>query len=202
MLAVLNNLSSAASRGRAFTFHMAAENNNQRWAKLMCLAQSGNEKAYEELLTELAPVIERSLLQKFGRFPFLEDCVQESLLAIHQARHTYNPGRPFQPWMNALVKHKTIDFFRSQKRHHHTDAELEADNIARTTEFDMDDYLSGAELLALLDKPNREALVYTKFMGFSIEDTAAKLETTPAAIKQRVKRAIAKTSRLLALSLD
>ena len=208
MLAFFNTLfntqSSVTSGGRAFTVHMATEDNNQHWSQLMKLAQSGDEGAYAQLLNEIAPVIERSLQKQFGRFALIEDCVQEVLLAIHQARHTYSPHRPFKPWMNALAKHKTIDFFRSQNRHKHTVSnDLETiDEIAETTEFNVDDYLSGAKLLASLEKPNRDALVYTKLMGFSIEDTAIKLETTPAAVKQRVKRAIAKTSRLLALSLD
>ena len=36
-------------------------------------------------------------------------------MAIHLARHTYDPSRPFRPWMFAIVRHKTIDILRKQR---------------------------------------------------------------------------------------
>lgn len=178
---------------------------NERWAHLMRMAQSGDENAYASLLTELAAYITRFLRRQFGSFAFVDDCVQEVLLAVHTAKHTYHPEKPFKPWLHALIKFKTIDLIRKNQRHQQgvdIDSDWEEKSIENRTERDIEDYLSGAQLISQLDKPNRDALIYTKLIGLSVEDTATKLNTSPSAIKQRVKRAIAKTSRIMAASLQ
>ncbi len=180
-------------------------NNDQRWSQLMQKAQQGDEVAYASLLTELSQVIAKTLHYQFGSFSFIDDCVQESLIAIHEARNTYQPNRPFRPWMNALVRYKTIDLIRKQNRYQEVSGidpdSTSLENCLRQSTAALDDRLAGAALLAALEKPNRDALIYTKFVGLSIEESAIKLNITPAAVKQRVKRAIAKTNRLLAESL-
>ena len=86
-----------------------------RWSVLMVSAQSGNESDYRQLLEELTRVIHNFLRSRFGPHDVIEDCVQEVLISIHHARHTYNPKRPFRAWLFAIVRNKAIDFLR-QKR--------------------------------------------------------------------------------------
>src|SRR5210317_914665 len=81
----------------------------------MTSAQGGGEDDYRQLLTELTHVIKYYLLSRIGQQHFVEDCVQESLIAIHQARHSYDPRRRFRPWLFAIVRHKTIDTLRRQR---------------------------------------------------------------------------------------
>ena len=59
-------------------------------------------------------MIKAYLLSRFGPLEILDDCVQESLIAIHNARHTYDPNRPIRPWLYTIVRHKTIDMLRRQ----------------------------------------------------------------------------------------
>ena len=70
-----------------------------KWAELMCQAQQGDEKAYSLLLRDLSSALQKKLRRQFGYASFIDDCVQESLLAVHAARHTYQPHRPFKPWL-------------------------------------------------------------------------------------------------------
>ena len=44
----------------------------------------------------------------------LEDCVQESLAAVHKARDTYETARLFRPWLFAIVRYKTFDILRKR----------------------------------------------------------------------------------------
>ena len=181
------------------------QSENERWAQLMRMAQNGDEIAYASLLNELADYITRVLRRQFGSFAFIDDCAQEVLLALHTAKHTYHPNKPFKPWLHALIKFKTIDLIRKNHRHQQgvdIDSDWEEKSIDDRAERSIEDYISGAQLISQLDKPNREALIYTKLIGLSVEDTAAKLNTSPSAIKQRVKRAIARTSRIMAASLQ
>ena len=46
-----------------------------------------------------------------------EDLLQEVLMSVHAARATYDPARPFIPWLKAIVVNRVIDFVRRQKRH-------------------------------------------------------------------------------------
>ena len=91
------------------------ESDEQCWSRLMVHAQAGNESDYQQLLTELTDVIYNFLRSRFGNHHFIEDCVQETLIAIHQARHTYDRHRPFRPWLFAIVRHKAIDTLRKQR---------------------------------------------------------------------------------------
>ncbi len=63
----------------------------RRWSEYMAAAHRGDSRLYERLLGELASVIAAYVRSRFGTLFFTEDCVQECLIAIHNARHTYDP---------------------------------------------------------------------------------------------------------------
>ncbi|MFZ8528631.1 sigma factor, partial [Staphylococcus aureus] len=46
----------------------------------------------------------------------VDDAVQDTLIAIHEKRHTYDPERPFKPWLMAVARYKWIDRLRSMSR--------------------------------------------------------------------------------------
>lgn len=83
-----------------------------RWSALMVSAQAGKEEQYRLLLGELAEVVARYLQSRLGDRDFIDDCVQDVLIAVHQARHTYDSRRKFRPWLFAIVRHKAIDSLR------------------------------------------------------------------------------------------
>lgn len=94
------------------------ENGEDRLGGLMCAAQGGDRDAYRALLREIAPMVRRIV---HGRFPFLareeaEDLVQDILLAIHSVRATYDPARPFLPWLVAIARHRAADMARRYAR--------------------------------------------------------------------------------------
>ena len=176
------------------------ERDEHRWASLMESAQSGNESDYRQLLTELANVIERFLGSRFGNHHFIEDCVQEALIAVHQARHTYDPKRPFRPWLFAIVRNKTIDFLRQQrtrdKAAEHFQRDQEVLGQPGRQSFSRGE-MSEGRLLELLPEQHKEVLILTKIIGFSIAETAVKLEISESAVKVRVHRAVRKLKKLL-----
>ena len=171
-----------------------------RWSALMVSAQAGNEADYRQLLLELADAIHRFLRSRFGSHEFIEDCVQESLIAVHQARHTYDPRRPFRPWLFAIVRNKAIDFFRRQstrtKAHDHYQTEQEVLSQPGRSRFAPGE-ISESGILDRLSEPHREVLVLTKIVGFSIAETAGKLGISESAVKVRVHRAVRKLRRLM-----
>jgi len=176
------------------------ESDEQRWSTLMASAQAGNASDYRQLLEELAQVIQNFLRSRFGDYHFIEDCVQESLIAIHQARHTYDPRRPFRAWLFAIVRNKAIDFFRQQRTrakaydHYHREQEILSQPVSHNVS---QSEISAGRLLESLSAQHREVLVLTKVIGFSIAETAQKLGVSEGAVKVRVHRAVKKLQQLL-----
>ena len=176
------------------------ESDEQRWSALMVSAQSGNESDYRQLLEELADVVRRFLRSRFGSRPIIEDCVQEALIAIHQARHTYNPKRPFRPWLFAIVRNRTIDTLRKQKRRdrvaekYRSEQEVLARPVGQVVE---PHEMAVGPLFRSLSDQHREVLVMTKIIGFSIAETADRLGISKSAVKVRVHRAVGKLRKLM-----
>jgi DNA-directed RNA polymerase specialized sigma24 family protein len=75
------------------------------WGALMAEAQAGNPMAYRQLLGELAQWLERFYLDRLPR-EMVGDGISETLRLIHEMRHTYDPGRPFGPWLTAIAQHQ------------------------------------------------------------------------------------------------
>ena len=85
-----------------------AQQQEQQWAAWMRAAQAGDARAYEQLLRAIAPFL-RSLARRYCRDPDRrEDVVQEVLLTVHRVRHTWDPGRPFSPWLAAIAARRAI----------------------------------------------------------------------------------------------
>lgn len=85
---------------------------------LMQAAQDGDAKAYEALLKEIAPIARRMVQRKWGflQKADIEDIVQDILLSVHSARATYDPARPFNPWLMGISHHRLVDSARRYKR--------------------------------------------------------------------------------------
>jgi RNA polymerase sigma-70 factor (ECF subfamily) len=170
-----------------------------RWATLMASAQKGCEPDYRQLLIELSKAIKYYLLSRIGPQHFIEDCVQESLIAIHQARHSYDPRRHFRPWLFAIVRHKAIDTLRRQRSQQHLAQRQEDMQLVEQpgSTADMDGRIMQGKLMARLSPEQREALTLTKIIGLSNAEAAARLSISEGAVKVRVHRAIGSLTRLM-----
>lgn len=166
-----------------------------RWSALMVNAQAGNQSDYRQLLKELTTVIQKFLRSRFGQHDFVEDCVQEALIAVHQARHTYDPKRPFRPWLFAIVRNRTIDTLRLQrtwqKAVDHFKREQETLRQPGHQSLSQPE-ISEGRLLESLSAEHKEVVVLTKIIGFSVAETANRLGVSEGAVKVRVHRAMRK----------
>ena len=175
------------------------EEDERRWCDLMARAQKGDRRAYEELLTELAGVIEAYLRLRFGAIDMLEDCVQECLIAIHKAHHTYNPERKFRPWMFTLVRHRMIDLLRERSCRIQATEELNENNLDLTDPEHIQRLIDGVQVLESLKPDYREAVVLTKYAGMTTLEAAKWLGISETAIKARLRRGLGAIHRHLEL---
>lgn len=168
------------------------DEDERRWAALMIRAQAGDREPYEQLLSELGNVIEAYVRSRFGALDSLEDCVQESLLALHRGRHTWDPRKPFRPWMFTIVRHRCIDVLRRIPAEPAAGVEqLSAVNT------DVSSQLDSATLLRRLAPREREAVQLTKLYGYSMAEAGRRCGVTEGAMKVRVHRALRTLKKIL-----
>ena len=81
-------------------------------SELMLRAQRGDAEAYTELLELSSEMISSYLSRRINDKSAVEDVVQDVLLSIHRARHTFQVSQPFEPWLYAITKRRFIDYLR------------------------------------------------------------------------------------------
>jgi RNA polymerase sigma-70 factor (ECF subfamily) len=163
-----------------------------RWREWMTSAQRGDALAYERLLEDLLPFVRGVVRARIGDDPGAEDVVQEVLLSIHTARHTFQAGRELEPWVRAIARNATIDALRRRVRQRARDAGAEVDALADEREP------ANAEAAPLpreleralerLPQVQREAVMLLKVKGLSVAEAARRARTTPGALKLRAHR--------------
>ncbi|MCZ6770574.1 MAG: sigma-70 family RNA polymerase sigma factor [Proteobacteria bacterium] len=161
-----------------------------RWSRMMVASNQGDRQAYHQLLTEVAVVIESYLRLRFGAINVLEDCVQECLLALHNARNTYDPKRAFRPWMFTIVRHKTIDILRKTKRQVQIDGIFADEQSGVTDPGHLMRLIDGVRVLNMLSPDHREAVALTKYAGYTVPEAATWLGISESAVKARLHRGL------------
>src|SRR5580658_9924466 len=86
------------------------------WSRMMKAAIAGDEGVYRGLLEDIGRSVRAMARAAFTRARVgdadIEDAVQETLLAIHLKRHTWDPGQKLAPWVHAIARHKIVDTLR------------------------------------------------------------------------------------------
>ncbi len=160
----------------------------RRRARWMALAQHGDGSAYRALLDDLGPQLTRFLRRRLRDREDLADAYQDTFLALHRARHTYRPLHPIEPWLFAIARNVAADYGRRWQRRNRyeilTDTTPEqAAEPTREVGLELDTALRG------LPNHQREAIQLLKVQGLSIREAAARIGTTPGAVKLRAHRA-------------
>jgi RNA polymerase sigma-70 factor (ECF subfamily) len=170
--------------------------NEGRWSQLMASAQDGDRAAYGGLLREIVPFIAAIAAREHRSQDRIEDVVQDVLLTVHRVRHTYDPSRPFKPWLAAISQRRSIDLLRRRTRR----AALEtSDDKAYETFADpqanraMEVYASTDglnEAIAGLPQQQKEAVELLKLRELSLQEASRVSGKSVASLKVSAHRAI------------
>jgi RNA polymerase sigma-70 factor (ECF subfamily) len=165
----------------------------------MARAQDGDANAYRRLLEGVTPYL-RAHAARCHRNPAdVEDAVQDILLTLHAVRRTYDPARPFGPWLTAIARRRLIDRLRRQGRRRAFETEFEpvhetfADRPAN-----LEDMVKIHEIAAALDRlpsGQRQAVRLTKIEGLSLKEASAASGMSVAALKIATHRAVLRLRR-------
>ncbi len=187
------------ARGSAASRHAALDS-------LMRAAQQGDGRAYHLLLQEVATRMRRLIM---ARAPWLgqadiEDIVQDVLLSLHLARATWDPARPFMPWISAIARNRLTDHARRYKRKQAFDqaaadlAEVFSTTPGQSHADGVVDLMSVRSAMADLSEGERRAFELVRMKDLSPTEAAHQSNTTAGAIKVAVHRA----SRKLRLAIN
>ena len=162
-----------------------------RWGEWMASAQAGDGAAYERLLEALLPAA-RGFVRSRLRDPVsTEDVVQNVLLSLHRARHTYRPERPFGPWWRAIARNAVIDFVRQHRRRAGRELPLDGpEPVDPRTAEPRPEPLSPEMRAALeaLPRGQRQAVELLHVHGLSVREAAERVGISPGALKVRAHR--------------
>jgi RNA polymerase sigma-70 factor (ECF subfamily) len=170
------------------------------WSKKMALAQAGNRREYRELLLEIEPYI-RAIARRCCRHPAdAEDAVQDVLLTVHAIRHTYDPTRPFAPWLTAVANRRIVDHLRRQTRRVAREIELTSEHETFSEPAANRDEMAERALLEAIERlppDQRDALRMLKLNEMSLKEASKSSGRSVAALKVATHRAIGHLRRLL-----
>ena len=163
-------------------------------------AQSGDDAAYRQCLGWLATRLRGYLKRRLSGLPDeVEDLVQETLLALHLQRGTYDPALPVSAWALAIARHKLVDLWRRRGRRDHLhDAIDYVDEQLLAAE--PDDGGARRDLDVLFDAlppAQQQAIRLTKLEGLSVAEAAAHTGASESAIKVQVHRGLKRLAALV-----
>ncbi len=164
----------------------------ERWATALLAARAGDAGAYGRLLAEIATALRgfaATALRHTGLEAHdVEDVVQETLIAVHAKRHTWDPGRPFTPWLRAIARHKAIDIVRRRGSR----AELPLDDFAETLWVPAAEPAVPVErFVAALPPRQREVVTSLALDGNSVAETARRFNLSRGAVYVALHRGLA-----------
>jgi RNA polymerase sigma factor (sigma-70 family) len=170
---------------------------DQAWSQLMRAAQAGDRNAYSRLLREVTPFVRSLLRRHCSHAQDVEEMVQDTLLTLHRVRQTYDPGRPFSPWLAAIAARRGIDALRRRSRvaRFEISTEFEAYETFADPAANREIESLGApeELEAMLQRlPPRQrvALEALKLKEMSLKEAAAVSGQSVGALKVNTHRAL------------
>jgi RNA polymerase sigma-70 factor, ECF subfamily len=175
-------------------------------AALMRLAQTGDQVAYASLLVLLTSIARQFARRRLGGVVWVDDVVQETLLALHGARQTYDPRRPFAPWFYAIASSRLIDVLRRERRV--TSREIAGDQLpeeAGPADGSLRQEIDAEAIQAAVRSlPDRQRVVIEglKFQDQSVREVAGRLNMSESAVKVTAHRGYRTLKRLLGVGRE
>ena len=161
-----------------------------RLKMLMVQGLEGDTRAHHQLLSVLAPLLRAYFARRVTHgLCDIEDIVQDTLIAIHTRRISYDRAQPLTPWVYAIARHKMIDQFRRMK----VTVPIEDVETQLIAPDATDDGLAAMDIERLLGTlPEKQARVIrdTKLRGLSITEAAQGSGLSEADVKVSVHRGL------------
>jgi RNA polymerase sigma-70 factor, ECF subfamily len=167
------------------------ENVEERLKSLMLQSLDGDEEAYRRLLRESGERLRAYFSRRLSDPSMADDLVQETLIAIHTRRGSYDRERPFTVWLHAIARYKLIDHVRKLGRHKSVAIDDMPEELIAVDERDS----VGArqdldQMLETVSDLHRGLIRAVKIEGRSIAEASAASGLSESAVKVAIHRAL------------
>jgi RNA polymerase sigma-70 factor (ECF subfamily) len=167
-----------------------------RLKALMLRALDGDSAAQGQLLSALSGYLRAFFARRLGQGASdIEDLVQETLLAIHLKRASYDRGQPFTPWAYGVARYKLLDHFRRVGSRAEAPLEDAGALFAADDASPREARRDLGRLLESLPERQRNLVRDVKITGLSIEEASQKSGMSASAVKVSIHRAIQAMAR-------
>lgn len=177
--------------------------NNDKYSEMtaLLLAGLGGDKvAYGKFLSTIAPMLRRMVGKKLANAD-VEDVVQEVLISVHKARHTYDGERPIMPWLVSITNFRVTDHLRkhySQMLHQTFDI-ADYENILSDVTEDTSSDESVDELLQDVPEKHKKILIMMHVEGYTAKEVGKQMGMNESAVKVAAHRTIKKIREKFAI---
>ncbi len=171
---------------------------------LLLQGLAGETKAYQTFLEATGAHLRAFYRRRLASLPDeIEDLVQETLLALHNQRHTYQTDRPLTAWVHAIARYKLIDLLRARGSHEALNEPLEDElQVFAASDTDASDARRDlGRLLAQLPDNQRLPIVHMKLEGLSVLETCKVTGMSESAVKVGVHRGMKALAALIGVKL-
>jgi RNA polymerase sigma-70 factor (ECF subfamily) len=158
--------------------------------QLFCLGRSGDANRYRQFLTEAAHLLRRKIRHCVAESD-VEDVLQETLMSIHKASHTFDGDRPLMPWLYAIASFRINDYL--QRHYTHTQNEMDIAELADTLVVQSPDDGMKTDLVAWLKNlsERNQAIFKLVFIdGYTMKEAAKAFDMKESAVKVMIHRQI------------
>lgn len=175
---------------------------SDEWTDWAIAAQNGDKRAYNKLLSAIAPYIRNVIIKSLSNQDAAEDIMQEVLISVHKSLASYSPERPFKPWLMAIVNFRRTDYLRkhyAQRRDKTTTTdenyEFEAANVTNPTHVgELKDIEAAMEGLS---DDHRKIFKMIKIEGYTAKEVANEMNMKESAVKVSAHRTMKKLQGIL-----
>jgi len=166
---------------------------------LLVRGLAGDGASYHAFLKDLSGFLRAYLRGRLARIPDeVEDLVQETLLAVHNQRHTYDPGQPLTAWVHAIARYKMIDLLRRRAGREALHEPLDDDALfAASDEGAREARRDLAVLLGQLPDRHRLPILHVKIEGMSVAEAARVTGMSESAVKVGIHRGLKALAALI-----
>jgi RNA polymerase sigma-70 factor (ECF subfamily) len=162
----------------------------QKLRGLMLAGLAGEAQPYRRLLDDLSRLLRAYYARRAPPGVDAEDLVQETLIAVHTRRATYDATQPFTAWAYAIARYKLIDCLRKGRLHLRAPIE---DADALFVAPDADAAMASRDLeraMADLTERTRALIRATRIEGLSTREAAERAGMTEGAAKVAIHRGL------------
>jgi RNA polymerase sigma factor (sigma-70 family) len=170
------------------------KSNEESLRHLMVLAQSGDKKAYAVLLEQASRWLSRFFSHKIAA-DAVDDLVQDTLISVHRKIASYDPARPFLPWLAAIARYRWVD--RLRQTYKHEASALDFDIATDGHEDVVAAKISIDRLLRQLPDGKADVIRFVKIEGLSISEASIQTGQTESLVKVNIHRGLKKLAALI-----